>query len=54
MVLGSSTNESCASDIVIVSHDNLKIYTPNFKYDTCTIFEAMILMFSQIGTVYRP
>lgn len=55
MVLGSFTNESCASRVVITSHINLKIYTLSFKYisyDTGTIFEAMILVFSQIGTVY--
>lgn len=37
-----------------MSHINLKIYMLSFKYmscDTGTIFEAMILVFFQIGSV---
>lgn len=49
MGLCSFTNESCASDVVIASHIHLKIYTQSSKYmpyDTGTIFEAIIFMFS--------
>lgn len=55
VVLGSFTNESCASGVVITSLINLKIYMLSFKYvsyDTGAVFEAMILVFSHIGAVY--
>lgn len=55
MGLCNFINESCASDVVIDSHTHLKIYTQSSKYmsyDTGTLFEAIILVFSWIGAVY--
>lgn len=54
VVLGSCTNESCASNVVITSLINLKIYMLSFKHVPCdagTIFEVMVLVFSHKGAV---
>lgn len=55
MVLGGFTSESCATDVVIMSHITVNIYIYwilNISLVTGTIFEAMTLVFFQIGSVY--